>query len=105
MGAVLSYISIAINIIAGLLYTPWMITQIGQSNYGLYTLANSLITIFVMDFGMSAAVSRFVAKYRAEDNQEAINNFLGVAYKLYIALASLHPVRHKPVLPLIIYNL
>lgn len=63
-----------------------MISQIGQSNYGLYTLATSLITIFVMDFGMSAAVSRFVAKYRAEDNQEAVNNFLGVAYKLYIAI-------------------
>ena len=39
-----------------------------------------------MDFGMSAAVSRFVSKYRAEGNQEAVNNFLGVIYKLYIAL-------------------
>lgn len=85
-GALISYFAIAFNMIAGLIYTPWMITQIGQSNYGLYTLANSLITIFVMDFGMSAAVSRFVSKYRAENNQDAINRFLGIAYKLYIAL-------------------
>lgn len=86
IGALISYFAIAFNMIAGLIYTPWMITRIGQSNYGLYTLAHSLITIFVMDFGMSAAVSRFVSKYRAENNQEAINNFLGMAYKIYIAL-------------------
>ena len=82
----MSYFAIGFNILSGLIYTPWMIDQIGQSNYGLYTLAHSLITLFVMDFGMSAAVSRFVSKYRAEGNQEAVNNFLGVIYKLYIAL-------------------
>ena len=86
IGALLSYFAIAFNMVAGLIYTPWMISQIGQSNYGLYTLAHSLITIFVMDFGMSAAVSRFVSKYRAENDQQAIDNFLGIAYKLYIAL-------------------
>ena len=89
IGALISYFAIAFNMVAGLIYTPWMITQIGKNNYGLYTLATSLITIFVMDFGMSAAVSRFVSKYRAEDNQEAVNNFLGMAYKLYIALVTL----------------
>lgn len=85
-GAVMSYFTIAFNMIAGLIYTPWMIEQIGQSNYGLYTLATSLITLFVMDFGMSAAVTRFLSKYRAEGNQEAINNFLGLVYKLYLLI-------------------
>lgn len=86
VGAILSYFAIAFNMIAGLIYTPWMISQIGQNNYGLYTLATSLITMFVMDFGMSAAVTRFVSKYRAEGNQKAVNNFLGIVYKLYIAI-------------------
>ncbi len=85
-GAVVSYFTIAFNMIAGLIYTPWMITQIGQNNYGLYTLATSLITMFVMDFGMSAATSRFISKYNAEGNQDAANNFLGVVYKLYLAV-------------------
>ena len=86
LGAVISYIAIAFNMVAGLIYTPWMITKIGQGNYGLYTLANSLITMFVMDFGMGAAVSRFVSRYNAEGNQKAVNNFLGVVYKLYFAI-------------------
>lgn len=86
LGAIISYFVIAFNIIAGLIYTPWMIKQIGQSNYGLYTLATSLITLFVVDFGMGAAVARFVSKYNAEGDQDKVNNFLGIVYKLYLAI-------------------
>lgn len=86
MGAAISYFSMAFSIVAGLVYTPWMVAKIGQSNYGLYTLANSLIMIFVMDFGLGSAVSRFVAKYRAEGRVQDINNILGVIYKLYIGI-------------------
>lgn len=83
-GAVLSYLSIAVNILAGLLYTPWMIEQIGKSQYGIYTLAHSLITLFLVDFGLSAATSRYVSKYKVEGYQEKIDNFLGAVYKLYL---------------------
>lgn len=85
-GAILSYLAIAFNIIAGIIYTPWMISKIGQANYGLYTLATSLITMFVMDFGMSAAVTRFISRYIAAGDKEGANNFLGLVYKLYIAI-------------------
>lgn len=86
IGAILSYISIAVNIVSGLIYTPWMIRQIGQSHYGLYTLANSLITLFLIDFGLSSATARYVSKYHAEGNEEKVNNFLGVIYKLYLII-------------------
>ncbi len=86
IGSIASYISIGLNILAGLFYTPWMIRQIGDSQYGLYTLANSLITLFLIDFGLSAATARFVSKYHAEGNDEKANDFLGVIYKLYIII-------------------
>ena len=86
IGAVLSYVSIALNIVAGLIYTPWMIDQIGDSDYGLYTLANSLITLFIVDFGLGSAVSRYVSKYRAECRQDKVDNFLGAVYKLYLII-------------------
>ena len=85
-GAILSYLSIVVNILSGLLYTPWMIDQIGKSQYGLYTLAHSLITLFLVDFGLSSATARYVSKYKAENNQTAVNNFLGVIYKLYLVI-------------------
>lgn len=83
-GAILSYVSIAVNIIAGLLYTPWMIEKIGQNQYGLYMLANSLITLFLVDFGLSSATARYLSKYNAEGNKEGAESFLGAIYKLYI---------------------
>lgn len=86
IGALMSYFAIGFNMLAGLIYTPWMIEKIGQNNYGLYTLATSLITLFVIDFGMSSAVSRFVSKYKAEGDQQKVNNFLGVVYKLYLII-------------------
>ena len=86
IGAVLSYISIAINIIAGILYTPWMIKQIGDSQYGLYTLANSLITLFLVDFGLGTATARYVSKYHAEGAEDKVENFLGAIYKLYLLI-------------------
>ncbi len=86
IGALMSYFTIGFNMLAGLIYTPWMIDKIGQNNYGLYTLATSLITLFVVDFGMSSAVSRFVSKYNAEGDQQKVNNFLGVVYKLYLLI-------------------
>ena len=86
LGAILSYFAIAFNIIAGLLYTPWMVAQIGKSDYGLYTLANSLITLFLVDFGLGQAVSRYVSKYRAEGDEEKVNKFLGLVYKLYFII-------------------
>ena len=86
IGAIVSYLAIAFNMVAGLIYTPWMITKIGQSNYGLYTLATSLITMFIMDFGMSAAAARFIAKYNAEGDQKSVNNIIGLIYKLYLGL-------------------
>lgn len=85
-GAIISYASIALNILAGLLYTPWMVHEIGQSNYGIFTLANSLISLFLIDFGLSAATSRYVAKYRVEDNPEGLNQALGIIYRLYILI-------------------
>ncbi len=85
-GAFMSYIAIAVNILAGLLYTPWMVAQIGQDNYGLYTLATSLISMFLLDFGLSEAVSRFVSKYNAEGDQESVNNVLGLTYKIYFII-------------------
>ena len=86
LGAIFSYISIGINMVFGFIYTPWMIHSIGKENFGLYTLAMSVISFFVFDFGMSQAVQRFVAQYLAEGKPEKANNCLGLVAKLYIWL-------------------
>ena len=83
-GAVLSYLGVAVYILVGLLYTPWMIRLIGKDDYGLYTLAYSIVALFVFDFGISAAIQRFVAKYLAEDKKDNVNQCVSLVCKLYL---------------------
>lgn len=87
-GAIMSYITIIFGILAGLLYTPWMIATIGEADYSIFILAKSVIALFTIDFGLSSAVSRFLAKYRAEKNLQMANKFMGIVYKLFMLLDS-----------------
>lgn len=88
-GAFYSYLAIGVSLLSGLLYTPWMVRQIGVGDYGLYTLSSSLISMFLIDFGISEAVSRFISKYIAKGDQSKVNELLGLVYKLYILISSL----------------
>lgn len=85
-GAIISYVAIFFSIAAGLLYTPWMVKQIGVSDYGLYTLTGAFLSYFLIDFGLAQSLARFIAKYRAEGNQEKINNLLGVTTRIYLLI-------------------
>ena len=82
-GALISYLAIFINTITALVYLPWMARKIGQSNYALYNLAYSFVQIFLSDFGLSASAARFLAKYRAERQEEKSSVLLSMITKLY----------------------
>lgn len=85
-GAIISYISVFLTIAITFFYTPWMIRQIGVSDYGLYSLVITFIAYFVMDFGMSGTVTRFLAKYRAESNEQKIENLIGLIFRVYLVI-------------------
>ena len=42
-GVILSYITIGLNTIINLVYTPFMLRLMGQSEYGLYSLVASVV--------------------------------------------------------------
>lgn len=85
-GAILSYFNLGVNLLIGLLYTPWMIRTIGQSDYGLYTLAMSIIGLLTFDFGLGNATTKFICEYLAQDRQDKVNSLLGLVYKLYLGI-------------------
>ena len=87
LGIFLSYFLIALNIISGFLLVPFIIKSIGQSNYGLYTAASSLITMFIVDLGLGTAVTKFISKYRVTSSQEEINKFISVVFVCFLILS------------------
>lgn len=86
MGAVLSYGMVLFNIICGLLYTPWMIRQIGKADYGLYILVTSFLHYFVVDFGLWMAVNKILSRLRAEGREDEEKNVIGLTTRIYLCM-------------------
>lgn len=83
-GALLSYITIFLTNIIGLLLTPFIIRKLGDAEYGLYTLIGAFVGyISVLDFGLNNTIVRFVAKYRAEKDKKGEENFLAITMGVY----------------------
>lgn len=89
-GAVLSYISIGLNNIIGLTYTPFMLRMMGQSEYGLYSLVASVVAyLTVLDLGFANAIVRYTAKFRAEGKIREQYEMFGMFFLLYIGISIL----------------
>lgn len=86
LGAFTSYFAIIFNIVAALFYTPWMISQLGASDYALQSLAASIIVVVTIDIGIGRIISRFISKYRANNDIDGANSFIGVVYKIYFII-------------------
>lgn len=83
-GAILSYITIFLTNIVGLLLTPFIIKSLGNAEYGLYTLIGAFVGyISILDFGLNTTIVRFVAMYRAVKNKKEEENFLFITMCIY----------------------
>lgn len=90
LGIILSYINLGISAIIPFVYTPIMLELLGQAEYGLYSLANSVVGyLSLLSFGFGSTVVRYIAKYRAENKVREIENAYGFFIILYCALAAL----------------
>lgn len=86
-GAVLNYIAICLNMLVGLIYTPFMLRMLGQSEYGLYSLASSVIAyLAVLDLGFGNAIIRYTAKLRAQGKHKEQEEMFGMFFVLYICI-------------------
>ncbi len=89
-GAILSYVSIGLNNIVGLIYTPFMLRMLGQNEYGLYSLVASVVAyLTVLDLGFANAIVRYTAKFRAEGKINEQYEIFGMFILLYCAIGIL----------------
>ena len=83
-GAILNYVILGLNALTGLLYTPYMLRMLGQNEYGIYTLAASVIAyLSLLDFGLGNAVVRYTAKMRAKEDKEGQYSLFGTFTIVY----------------------
>ena len=83
-GAILSYGILALSNLVALLYTPYMLRMMGQSEYGLYSIVASVMAyLTVLDFGLGNTIVRYTAKYRAEGKSEQLYSMFGMFVLIY----------------------
>ena len=89
-GAALSYVTIFLTNVVGLLLTPFIIRALGSAEYGLYTMIGALVGYMsVLDFGLNNNVVRFVAKFKAENDKQGEENFLAHSFIMYTFISLL----------------
>lgn len=89
-GAILSYMALILGTGISLIYTPYMLRALGQSEYGLFSLVNSTIAyLTILDFGFGNAIIRYTAKFRAENNIEKERSMQGMFLVLYTGIGVL----------------
>lgn len=86
-GAIAGYFYLLLQILSGFFFVPLISKHYGQNLYGVYTLANSFVSLFVIDIGLSAIANRYLSQYRALGKSDEIASLLGLIYKIYICLS------------------
>lgn len=89
LGVLLSYVSIAVKLVTGLLYTPILLHSLGKSQYGVYSLCTSFVGyLTILNAGVNAAYIRFYVQEKAlhKDNVEKLN---GLFCKIFIVLSTI----------------
>lgn len=83
-GAILNYVILGLNALVGILYTPYMLRMLGQEEYGIYSLAASVISyLSILDFGFGNAIIRYTAKFRAKGKIDEQYSLFGLFTILY----------------------
>lgn len=88
VGSIITYINLIISTIIPLLYTPIMLRILGQEEYGLYSLSNSVISyLTLLNFGFGTAIIRFISKFRVEGDHDKIEGVTGLILSIYGIIA------------------
>lgn len=86
-GAILTLVSLFVGNVVSLGYTPFMLKSLGQVEYGLYGLANSVVGyLTVLDFGFGNAAVRYTAKYKADNCEYKLKYMYGMFVSLYVVI-------------------
>lgn len=88
VGIILSYANQFLSIAISLVYVPLMLSALGQKQYGLYTVAQSLVSYLTLtDIGIGTTAVRYNAKYIASGEIDVQRRVNGMFVVIYSAIA------------------
>ena len=89
-GVILSYVSMFLSNIIAIVYTPIMLRILGRSEYGLYTLVNSVVGYLgLLSFGFDSTYVRYFSVYKARGDNETTAKLNGMFLTVFSAIAAI----------------
>ena len=87
-GALLSYVSLATNILAAFVYVPLLLRHLTVGEYGVFELISSFIAYMsLMDMGLATTLNRFYVKSKYSQSEGETENLLAISAIVYLFLA------------------
>lgn len=87
-GVILSYFSLGLSTLVGIIYTPIMLNLLGKNEYGLYSLAASVVGYLgLLNFGFSGSYLRFYSRYKAKEDTLGIARLNGMFLVIFTTIA------------------
>ena len=88
-GAVLGYANIVVKNLVNLVYTPMLLSFVGQADYGVFQTSNSFVfSLTLLTFGFSEAYIRFYTQEKAKGDECDIRRLNGMYLMLYIVVCA-----------------
>lgn len=96
-GAIVSYFNIVLNMAISMFFTPFLISSLGASEYGVYKIVQSFSgQLSIMSFGISILIVRNLVYYEEKKQRDEKENFLFFAllasYILCVAILAVGAV-------------
>jgi len=89
VGVLLSYLTMAVQIVTGMIYTPVMLRLLGQSEFGLYQLVSSVVSsLSLLSFGFGSCYMRFYSQYATKGETEKVARLNGMFLIIFSVLSA-----------------
>lgn len=89
-GVILTYLSLGINIVLSISYTPIMLKILGQSEHGLYsTVSSTMSWLSLLGLGIGSSYIYYYAKYKANNDEKAIASLNGLFMIIFSVIGTI----------------
>ncbi len=83
-----SWMGMVLTLVITFFFTPYLIGELGKSQYGIWSLVFSLVAYMrLADVGMNQAVARYFSKYYAVSDWKQLNEVVSSAARIYVIVS------------------
>ena len=83
-----NYVGTVSGIAIAFVLSPYLVHTLGDTQYGIWTLLSALTGyMLVLDLGISSAIVKYVAQFKAQDDTKSVNELVSSAFAVYIVIS------------------